>query len=387
MINHPGELQSKIEDELRKAARQIKFLLIIVPDSKDKVMYNKIKHAGDVKFGIHTQCVFAANFGKGESQYLANVGLKVNLKFDGVNQLVEKSRLGIIEEKNTMVVGIDVTHPSPSSSSGAPSIAAMVASIDSYLGQWPADLRIQKRRQEMVTDLDKMLKTRLALWKRSGKNATLPENILVYRDGVSESQYEEVIEKELPLLKQACSEMYPAQDTKKGLPKFSIIIVGKRHHTRFYPTTNDSADQSHNPQNGTVVDRGVTEARNWDFFLQAHSAIKGTARPAHYYVVFNEIFTRKELKPPFQTIADVLEDLTHSMSYLHGRATNSVSLCPPAYYADIVCERARRYLSNLFEQSTPSGTLDASSTGGGAGGSRSEDVLIHPSLKDTMFYI
>lgn len=387
-INNPDELQSKVEEALQKVARQVRFVLVIVPDRKDPVVYNKVKHAGDVKLGIHTVCVWAGKFGEGDSQYYANIGLKINLKLGGVNQVIDRYRLGIIEEQKTMIVGIDVTHPSPSSSSKAPSIASMVASIDRWLGQWPADLRIQQRRKEMVTELDQMLKTRLTLWKKLGKRATLPENILIYRDGVSEGQYESVIEEELPLLRKACSEVYPAQDTKKGLPYMSIIIVGKRHHTRFYPTTAASADnRTSNTKNGTIVDRGVTEVRNWDFFLQAHSAIKGTARPAHYYVVLDEIFTRRGVKQPFQTVADVLEDLTHNMSYLYGRATKSVSLCPPAYYADIVCERARRYLSTLFEQTTPSGTLDSSSISGGAGGSRSEDVLIHPNLKDTMFYI
>ena len=33
---------------------------------------------------------------------------------------------------------------------------------------------------------------------------------------------------------------------------------------------------------------------------------------------------------------------------MFGRATKAVSLCPPAYYADILCERARVYLSGLF---------------------------------------
>ena len=43
-----------------------------------------------------------------------------------------------------------------------------------------------------------------------------------------------------------------------------------------------------NCKNGTVVNRGVTMEKGWDFFLQAHNAIKGTAKPAHYVVLYNE---------------------------------------------------------------------------------------------------
>jgi hypothetical protein len=99
------------------------------------------------------------------------------------------------------------------------------------------------------------------MWATKNKG-TYPENILIYRDGVSEGQYEIVLNQELPLLRQACKELYLLSDFKKGLPCISIIIVGKRHNTRFYLTRKEDADCLLNPQNGTIVDRGVTEARN-----------------------------------------------------------------------------------------------------------------------------
>ena len=361
--------------------KKIPLLFIILPH-RDTELYNRIKHAGDVKFGVHTVCVVADKFRKGQPQYFANVALKFNLKLGGFNQQIDAAKLGVISEGKTMVVGIDVTHPSPGSASNAPSIAGMVASVDRFLGQWPADLRIQEGRQEMVAALDEMLKTRLKLW--ASKNKTYPDNIMIYRDGVSEGQYDHVLDIEVPQLRRACEQVYPAADTAKGLPNITVVVVGKRHHTRFYPTTEAEADRSGNTRNGTVVDRGVTEAHNWDFFLQAHTALQGTARPAHYFIILDEIFTRRKL-PPGQSAADVLEDTTHNMCYLFGRATKSVSICPPAYYADIVCERARCYMSGIFDQSTPSQSVISGSTG--MPQVRQEDVKIHDNLKDTMFYI
>ena len=234
----------------------------------------------------------------------------------------------------------------------------------------------------MVAALDDMLKTRLKLWV--SRNKTYPENIMVYRDGVSEGQYDHVLDIEVPQLRKACEQVYPATDTAKGLPNLTVVVVGKRHHTRFYPVAEADADRSGNTKNGTIVDRGVTEAHNWDFFLQAHTALQGTARPAHYFIILDEIFTRRKLGGG-QTAADVLEETTHNMCYLFGRATKSVSLCHPAYYADIVCERARCYMSGIFDQSTPSQSLISGSTG--LPQVRQEDVRIHESLKDTMFYI
>ncbi|KAJ2906219.1 putative RNA interference and silencing protein [Zalerion maritima] len=397
------ENDPKLDETFKQAAGNVKLLLVILPDSTP--LYKKIKTLGDTKFGLHTVCVIGSKFTnvKGQDQYFANIALKFNLKLGGVNQMVDSKRLDFIQENKTMIVGIDVTHPSPGSAASAPSIAGMVASKDHQLGQWPAILKSQRiSRGEIVTDLEPMLRTRLNIWqKHHGGN--LPENILVYRDGVSEGQYHKVSNPntdpklgevgEYGLLRKACDSIYPATATKQNIPRITIVVCGKRHHTRFYPAR--SMDRSGNPTAGTVVDRGITDARQWDFFLQAHAAIQGTARPCHYVVVHDEIFTSRRWAG--KNAADVLEDITQSLCYAFGRATKAVSLCTPAYYADLVCERARCYLTELFDES-PTGSVISESTQGkvqqsDAARERDEKasfdqrVKLHQRMEDTMFYI
>ena len=399
-LNSPSG-EADLEQIFRAASGNIDLILFIVPATPIP-LYNVIKRLGDVKYGIHTICTVGSKLAKGggQDQYLRNVALKFNLKLGGSNQLIEPANLGLVADGKTMVVGIDVTHPSPGSALNAPSVAGMVASVSGVLGQWPGILSIQSQaRKEMVSHLGDMLKTRLRLWRerekaRKGTLVPLPENILIYRDGVSEGQYQLVVDNELPLLRSACKDVYSPAETAKGLPRLTLVIVGKRHHTRFYPTKDQDADKSGNTKAGTVVDRGVTEARSWDFFLQAHAALQGTVRPGHYYVLLDEIFRSKY--PPGSAggpnAADRLQDLTQSMCYVFGRATKAVSLCTPAYYADIMCERARCYLSSMFD--TPSNSAAPSVAGstvaggaGGAGGASQDDVKIHPRLCNTMFYI
>jgi len=391
----PQRVQLNDEDDpaldsfMAKAAANLQLLLVILPATPIP-LYNRIKQLGDVKYGIHTVCSVGSKIAKtaGQDQYLRNEALKVNLKLGGDNHMVETRSLGFIAEDKTMIVGIDVTHPSPGSSSLAPSVAGMVASVNSQLGQWPGVLSIQsKSRQEMVSDLKGMLESRLRLWRTKGKHNSFPENLLIYRDGVSEGQYSKVQDEELPQIRAACKALYPAPDQAKGLPRITLVIAGKRHHTRFYVTNEADADRSGNSKPGTVVDRGVTEAQNWDFYLQAHAAIKGTARPAHYFVLLDEIFRARFGKVKGKNVADELQQMTQSLCYVFGRATKSVSYCTPAYYADILCERARNYLSHVFD--SPSASVAPSVVSGhqpetSASG---DDVKIHDRVKDSMFYI
>lgn len=378
---------SKIENVLKRATGFKQRLVIVILTSPSSSIYNQIKRAGDVKLGVHTICMQWSKIVKdrGTEQLFTNIAHKINLKLGGINHTLDSKQLGILSEDKTMVVGIDVTHPSPGSNSNAPSVASMVASIDKNLAQWPADIRIQEARQEMVGDLEGMLKVRLQLWKTLGNHQSFPENLLIYRDGVSEDQYKMVLNEELPQFTRACRELYPAPDTKRQIPRITIVIVGKRHHTRFFASAENEADKKSNTRNGTVVDRGVTESRSWDFFLQSHSAIMGTPRPAHYCVIMDQIFTKRTVPSHLTNVADVIEELTHNMSHLYGRATKAVSVCPPAYYADLVCDRARRYLSALFDDERIS--AQSLSSGGNRQDSSIEDVAVHPDLGNTMFYM
>ncbi|KAK0125397.1 hypothetical protein ONS95_000586 [Cadophora gregata] len=363
-----------------------RFVFCVLPYN-DVALYNSIKTVGDTKAGIHTVCVVGSKFMKQnrQEQYFGNVSLKFNLKAGGINHTLDAGKLGIISEGKTMVVGLDVTHPSPGSKEGAPSVAGIVASVDRWLGQWPADFNVQTGRKEMVEALESMMISRLKLWKKRNNDA-LPVNIIIYRDGVSEGQYQLVLDEELPLIRNACRQIYPAEATKKDFPKISIIVCGKRHHTRFYPTAEKDADRSSNCEPGTIVDRGVTEVGAWDFFLQAHCCLQGTARSAHYYVILDEIF--RGIKPVGQhkSAADALEDLTHNMSHLFGRATKAVSLCPPAYYADLLCTRLRCYLSDQFDPQETSATPSVASGSTGTKG-KDDPIAIGDALKDSMFYI
>ncbi|PIG89654.1 protein PIWIL3 [Aspergillus arachidicola] len=170
-------------------------------------------------------------------------------------------------------------------------------------------------------------------------------------------------------------------------PKFTIIIVSKRHHTRVYPTEVQTADKNENTPPCTIVDRSITDPHCFGFFLQPHSAIHGTARNAFYFVILDEVFSQRyrgKLPPKYRNVAEIVQDLTLNLSYLVERATKGVRVCCAARYADLVCDRARCYLSRFYE---PSSETSSVVSGASTAQATNRDVLVHEKIRNMMFYI
>lgn len=82
----------------------------------------------------------------------------------------------------------------------------------------------------------------------------------------------------------------------------------------------------------------MSRSFDYDFYLQPHAGLQGHVKATHYTVIYDE----NKLTP------DQIQVGTHDGSYLYARATKAVSLMPPAYYADLACERGRCYLNDFL---------------------------------------
>lgn len=126
-------------------------VVLVILSNGDRHVYSGLKHLCDSYLDVATVCVHAAKIKKerGQLQYFANVALKMNMKMGGVNHALDQNNMRWLSQSPTMLVGMDVTHPGPGTVKGTPSIAAVVASVESRFGQFPASLRIQESRKEV----------------------------------------------------------------------------------------------------------------------------------------------------------------------------------------------------------------------------------------------
>ncbi|RLN07443.1 hypothetical protein C2845_PM11G20930 [Panicum miliaceum] len=331
----------------------------------------------------------------GQWNMMNKVGGRNTVLVDAVSR-----RIPLVTDRPTIICGADVTHPHPGEDS-SPSIAAVVASQDwPEVTKYAGLISAQAHRQELIEDLCKvwqdpqrgtvsggMIRELLISFKRS--TGEKPQRIIFYsliffvliRDGVSEGQFYQVLLYELNAIRKACASLEANYQ-----PKVTFVVVQKRHHTRLFAHNHNdqnSIDRSGNILPGTVVDSKICHPTEFDFYLCSHAGIKGTSRPAHYHVLWDEN----------NFSADELQTLTNNLCYTYARCTRSVSIVPPAYYAHLAAFRARFYME---PETSDSGSVASGPAGRGPSASRSTRapggaaVRPLPALKDNvkrvMFY-
>ncbi|EMC99960.1 hypothetical protein BAUCODRAFT_64185 [Baudoinia panamericana UAMH 10762] len=301
-------------------------LVFILPD-KDSTTYGRIKRSAECRYGVVSQCMQYAHVMKCQGQYISNVCMKLNAKLGGSTGRAVGQKSGGptgLFTVPTVIFGADVSHSAPGGQT--PSMAALTCSMDKLGIRYAAACETNGFRVEMITtdNINSMMKPMLQAWVQNVGGGKFPSRIIYFRDGVSEGQYQHVLQQEVHDMKA----LLKTADPNLNIP-FIVVVGSKRHHIRFFPEQG-KGDRNGNPLPGTLVETGVTHPFENDFYLCSHAAIKGTARPMHYHVLLNEVGMSNE----------ELHMIIYEHCYQYIRATTPVSQHPAIYYAHIASNRA-----------------------------------------------
>ncbi|KRX98886.1 putative protein tag-76, partial [Trichinella pseudospiralis] len=168
-------------------------LVFVVLFSSDQ--YAEVKSCGDITFGLVTQCLLPRTINevavKKSYSTMLNIAMKINMKIGGINTKLLKDEIldNYLYKNNTLVIGVDVVHPS-AVETHLPSIAAVVANVDVSITKFHASVKIQPAKQELITGFVEQFSERLMEYFEI--NGSSPKNIIVFRDGVSEGQFMQV---------------------------------------------------------------------------------------------------------------------------------------------------------------------------------------------------
>ncbi|KAK5819340.1 hypothetical protein F383_20383 [Gossypium arboreum] len=341
-----ARVEAMFDQIIAKLPGPPEFILCVLPVRKNSDIYGPWKKKCLCDMGIATQCISP---GKINDQYLTNVLLKINSKLGGINSLLEiekPSILPLLKDTPTLILGMDVSHGSPGRSD-VPSIAAVVGSLHwPLISRYRASVRTQSPKMEMIEALykpspdgkvdDGIIRELLVdFYKTSGNRK--PKQIIVFRDGVSESQFNQVLNIELEQIIKSYQFL-----GESDVPKFTVVVAQKNHHTKLF-----QANAPENVPPGTIVDTKIVHPRNYDFYMCAHAGMIGTSRPAHYHVLLDEIgFSPNDL-----------QNLIHCLSYVYQRSTAAVSIVAPICYAHLAAYQMGQFLKLDEHSETSSGNV------------------------------
>ncbi|PIL23265.1 Argonaute [Ganoderma sinense ZZ0214-1] len=272
--NIAGSLQdagTKVIEKHLNEGQGPDLMIVVLPESSAD-MYQSVKHFGDITRGIATQCLRSAKCIRANKQYFTNVCLKINAKLGGINAVAKPREIPALKPtdawKPTIVMGAHGIGPAPGDDPQAKSFAALVGNVDSETAKYVADYRAKPSRKEIIDDLEAMATSYISLYKNYQKAVEKkspdadPQRVILYRSGVSEGQFKNVLKLEVPQLKRALA-------ANNLDAKLTIVIVKRAHHVRFFPQNSQDEDKSGNCPAGTVVDSDITHPTEFDFYLQS----------------------------------------------------------------------------------------------------------------------
>ncbi|GKB08996.1 argonaute 2-like protein [Tanacetum coccineum] len=253
------------------------------------------------------------------------------------------------DDDSFMFIGADVSHPDELKRLSYSSVAAVVGSVNPPSAtRYTARVSLQSPGKEEIVDFGSMCLELVNAYEQL--NGMKPEKIVVFRDGVSDSQFDMVLKKEMGGMKKA---IY----SKSYRPLITFVIARKRHNIRLF--LDDEREWGNVPP-GTVVDTAIVHPFQFDFYLCSHFGATGTSKPTHYCVIWDE--------NGFSS--DDMQNLIYHLSYLSARCSKPVSLVPPVYYAHLAAYRGQMLQEVAWK-------AQASSMSG----------KVADCLKDSMFFI
>jgi eukaryotic translation initiation factor 2C len=340
----------------KKLGGNLQFILCVM-SRKDRG-YKQLKWISETQVGIVTQCCLSTRANEANASFLTNLAFKINAKLGGSNVELHDPFLEFEGKGCVLFLGADVNHPTDDTS---PSIAAVVATTNwPAANRYAARVRMQEHRTERILHFGDMSLELLQHYAQL--NNVWPDKIVVFRDGVGDSNFYMVLNEEL-------SDLRRAFKTVNYNPAITLIVVHKRHSTRFF-----LEDGFGNVSPGTVVDKKIVHPFEFDFYLCSHYGCFGTSKAPHYYVLLNEN----------EFSSDLLQRVIYYLCFTYACGTRPVSLVPPVYYADHVAYRGRLYYEAMEEGQSPASKAPSSSS---SHSSYQNFFKLHADLENEMFFV
>ena len=250
-----------------KYKEQYTFVIFLL--GKNLRLYNDLKKHSLCKNGYVSQIVKAKSLkSKGMMSICSKILLQINAKLGGVSYktIIEKP----IKERKLMVVGVDSSHFMKKTG------VAMVSTIDDSFADFynKEQIIIEDKIEQFQFCVSTFIEEAIPIYEKN--NGEKPKNIIIYRQGVSDT-LKEVLKVEIEQIEQVC---------KNHNILFYYILVNTKTTFKFFEKTENSYI---NPSAGLLVTDGVTSRNRFEFFIQPQQVTGGSATPTKFHIAYGNM--------------------------------------------------------------------------------------------------
>lgn len=231
--------------------------------------YPAIKQHSLCNNGYVSQVIKTKSLRKNAMSVCSKILLQINAKLQGASYRVQIDQN--FQDRKLMVIGVDSSHIK-----GHRTGVAMVASVnESFTNFYNKEQIIEEANKEKLQFcVGSFIKSALPEYKRI--NQAFPQNIIIYRQGVS-LQQKEYLKNEIAQVKKACDEA--------GV-KYYYVLVNTKTTYKFFEHDNQGYT---NPGAGLLMMEGITNRNFFEFYIQPQEVTGGSATPTCFHVAHGNI--------------------------------------------------------------------------------------------------
>lgn len=160
-------------------------------------------------------------------------------------------------------------------------VIGVVASTSIDYSNYYSEVDIRSERDTALPNLSTIVKKSLEGFVE--KNKKLPDNVIIYRQGLGEGQIQNSLKFEIAAIEKGF-QMYKAGYA----PKVAFFQVNKKIGQKFYEKSSNPAKNGlDNPVSGTLIGREIVGNDFFEFFLCAQNCNSGVCTPTKYTCLAN----------------------------------------------------------------------------------------------------
>ena len=257
------------EDYIGNGKNDYSFVIYLL--GRNEYLYPKLKKDSLCKNGYVSQVVKTRSIQKkGALSVCSKILLQINAKLGGISYKTEINKE--IKDRKFMVIGVDSSHNRKRT--GVAMIATINESFTDFYNK--EEIIKEENKSKLQFCVSSFIEEAIAAYNK--KNKELPKSIIIYRQGVSLHQKQQLKE-EIIQIEEACK-------TKNVL--FYYILVNTKTTYKFFEK-DEKKKEYYNPESGLLVLDGVTNRNYFEFYIQPQEVTGGSATPTCFHVAYGNL--------------------------------------------------------------------------------------------------